>query len=343
MSTTIDKHTVLLDLPNELLMYLLAHFLDLSDLWRLHQTSSQLRIFASTVMQTTWKIDMKSSMKVQCRAALIALQEMATQHACIALSTTNTTTKEETANALLTAVAGYGSEKEQVLQQKIMKGISSYKHKYVLIQDIDIRNRIRTAVGLIFHHAVFVSAIIRCRRSSLSSFCCSSSTTNISTSTSSSSPPSTSISSSTETRKTNDNDAHRALAIAMVRLLTKLDTSFDSYRREVAYTLADEIKTFLEFTGLRLLAKQTRQTQQLLLHSMSACFDLMGAALVFKVLSDNHVDYAVQRTCELFGSSCGNFKSVLLTDLLNHWLIMKREVGTRELCRYVRIEIEKMG
>lgn len=128
----------------------------------------------------------------------------------------------------------------------------------------------------------------------------------------------------------------------MVRLLTKLDTSFDSYHREVTYTLADEIKAFLEYTGHKLLAKQTPQTQQLLLHSMSACFDLMGAALVFKVLGDNHVDYAVQRTCELFGSSCGNFKSVLLTDLLNHWLIMKREVGTSELCRYVRIEIEKM-
>ncbi|OAD00702.1 hypothetical protein MUCCIDRAFT_112112 [Mucor lusitanicus CBS 277.49] len=326
--------TGLLDLPNELVMYILANFLDLSDLWRLHQTSSQLRMFASTVIQTTWKIDMKSSMKVQCRAALIVLQDMATQHAQIrpspttsSSSSTTTTTKME---ALLTVVAGYDGEKEQVLQQKIMRGISSYKHKYVLIQDIDIRNRIRTAVGLIFHHAVFVSAIIRCRRSSsVSSFCCSNS----------SSPPS----SSTETRKTNDNDAqHRALAIAMVRLLTKLDTSFDSYHREVTYTLADEIKAFLEYTGHKLLAKQTPQTQQLLLHSMSACFDLMGAALVFKVLGDNHVDYAVQRTCELFGSSCGNFKSVLLTDLLNHWLIMKREVGTSELCRYVRIEIEKM-
>ncbi|CAO3636175.1 unnamed protein product [Mucor fragilis] len=198
--------------------------------------------------------------------------------------------------------------------------------------DIDIRNRIRTAVGLIFHHAVFVSAIIRCRRSSLSSSSSYCTTPSL--------PP---PSSSTETRTTNDSDAHRALAVAMVRLLTKLDTSFDSYHREVTYTLADEIKAFLEYTGHKLLAKQTPQTQQLLLHSMSACFDLMGAALVFKVLGDNHVDYAVQRTCELFGSSCGNFKSVLLTDLLNHWLIMKREVGTSELCRYVRIEIEKTG
>lgn len=312
----VDNRTGLLDLPNELVMYILANFLDLSDLWRLYQTSSQLRLFASTVIQTTWKIDMKSSMKVQCRAALIALQDISRQHIPIPLSTT----KKEAEDTLLT-VAGCDSEKEQVLQQKIIRGISSYKHKYVLIQDIDIRNRIRTAVGLIFHHAVFVSAIIRCRPSL--SFRCSSS--------------------STETRKTNDNDAHRALAIVMVRLLTKLDTSFDSYHREVTYTLADEIKAFLEYTGHKLLAKQTQQTQQLLLHSMSACFDLMGAAFVFKILGDNHVDYAVQRTCELFGSTCGNFKSVLLTDLLNHWLIMKREVGTRELCRYVRIEIEKMG
>lgn len=329
-TAAISKHTGLLDLPNELVMYILANFLDLSDLWRLYQTSPQLRIFASTAIQTTWRIDMKSSMKVQCRAALIALQDMATQHAHIPLSAA--TTKDETLDALLTVAAGCDGEKEQVLQQKIMRGISSYKHKYVLIQDIDIRNRIRTAVGLIFHHAVFVSAIIRCRRSSLSSSSSYCTTPSL--------PP---PSSSTETRTTNDSDAHRALAVAMVRLLTKLDTSFDSYHREVTYTLADEIKAFLEYTGHKLLAKQTPQTQQLLLHSMSACFDLMGAALVFKVLGDNHVDYAVQRTCELFGSSCGNFKSVLLTDLLNHWLIMKREVGTSELCRYVRIEIEKTG
>lgn len=330
-TAAISKHTGLLDLPNELVMYILANFLDLSDLWRLYQTSPQLRIFASTAIQTTWRIDMKSSMKVQCRAALIALQDIATQHAHMPLCAA--TTKDETADALLTAAAaGCDSEKEQVLQQKIMRGISSYKHKYVLIQDIDIRNRIRTAVGLIFHHAVFVSAIIRCRRSSLSSSSSYCTTPSL--------PP---PSSSTETRTTNDSDAHRALAVAMVRLLTKLDTSFDSYHREVTYTLADEIKAFLEYTGHKLLAKQTPQTQQLLLHSMSACFDLMGAALVFKVLGDNHVDYAVQRTCELFGSSCGNFKSVLLTDLLNHWLIMKREVGTSELCRYVRIEIEKTG
>jgi hypothetical protein len=264
-------------------------------------------------------------MKVQCRTALIALQEISKQ--IVEYPISDTPKKEIDNNKVnFLTVIGCDNEKEQVLHQKIISGISSYKHKYVLIEDIDIRNRIRTAVDLIFHHAVFVSAIIRCRRPI-----------------SSSPPPSCHYSSNTITTITNDNDAHRALAVVMVRLLIKLDASFPSYCREITYTLADNIKAFLEYTGYKLLANHSYQTEQLTLHSMSACFDLMGAAFVGKILSDSHVDCAVQRTCELLGSTSGKFKSTLLTNLLESWLIMKREVGTSELCRFVRMEIEKNG
>ncbi|CEP16077.1 hypothetical protein [Parasitella parasitica] len=322
-----DIHRIgLLGLPNELVMYILVNFLDLKDLWCLYQASSELRIFASTVIRTTWKIDIKSSMKVQCRTALIALQEIAKQ--IVEFPVTSDTKKQAADNnnnkTNCLTVVGCNSEKEQALHQKIISGISSYKHKYVLIEDIDIRNRIRTAVDLIFHHAVFVSAIIRCRHGCPLSNACS-----------------WANNSSTETRKTNDSDAHRALAVVMVRLLIKLDASFPSYCREITYTLADNIKAFLEYTGYKLLANQSQQTQQLTLHSISACFDLMGAAFVGKILGDNHVDCAVQRTCELLGASTGKFKSILLTNLLDNWLVMKREVGTSELCRYIKVEIEK--
>lgn len=320
MKTTIQR-AGLLNLPNELVTYILVNFLDLNDLWCLYQTSSELRIFASTVIQTTWKIDIKSSMKVQCRTALIALQKISKQ--IVEFPISNTPKKETDNSKVNFLTVGCNNEKEQVLHQKIISGISSYKHKYVLIEDIDIRNRIRTAVDLIFHHAVFVSAILRCRRPISSSPSChlSSSTT-------------------TTTTITNGNDADRALAVVMVHLLIKLDASFPSYCREITYTLADNIKAFLEYTGYKLLAKRCHQTEQLTLHSLSACFDLMGAAFVGKILGDSHVDCAVQRTCELLGSTSGEFKSILLTNLLENWLKMKREVGTSELCRFIRMEIE---
>jgi hypothetical protein len=378
----------LLNLPNELVLYIFRNFLDLADLWCLYQTSSELRLFASTVIQTTWKIETsQSSMKVQCRTALIALELLASQlsfhqqdqfvkkeeatevevedgflmveqttHSSNAIpnflivgsSLISTIQRSNTSpaagasssannsiimdnqqqqglsSAIVTnVVACYQPntslilsadnsvsnalafshfkqllKKEEQLHQRIIRGISSYKHKYVLIEDIDIRNRIRTAVDVIFHHAVFVSAISRYRGDT--------STT-----------------------------AHRAFAAVMVRLLTKLDAAFPSYCREITYTLADNMKAFLEYTGYKLLAHTKDATT---LHSISACFDLLGAAFVGKILSESHVECAVQRTCELLQHA---YKKKLLTDLLDHWLTIKREVGSGELCRYIRMEIEK--
>jgi hypothetical protein len=380
----------LLNLPNELVLYIFRNFLDLADLWCLYQTSSHLRFFASTVIQTTWKIETsQSSMKVQCRTALITLELVASQlsfhqtkkeeatevevedgflmveparhHTSTAIvnfvtvgsstinqrspASTTTTTATATASASNSIIMNQPEnshmssniaacyqpitaslvlptdhkpsghtlhtnmcarllhfkqllEKEEQLHQRIVRGISSYKHKYVLIEDIDIRNRIRTAVDVIFHHAVFVSAISRYRGDT--------STT-----------------------------AHRAFAAVMVRLLTKLDAAFPSYCREITYTLADNMKAFLEYTGYKLLAHTKDATT---LHSISACFDLMGAAFVGKILSESHVECAVQRTCELLQYE---FKKKLLTDLLDHWLTIKREIGSGELCRYIRMEIEK--
>lgn len=405
--TLITKSTPkgLLTLPNELVLYIFRNFLDLADLWCLYQTSSELRFFASTVIQTTWKIETsQSSMKVQCRTALIALELLATQLSfhhqeqlvkkeeatevevedgylmveptpdhtsttivnflivgssimstnqrsnTIPVSTTGTSssannsiiidnqqqsqTNDISSDTITDVVACHQStatnsllskdhanssnytiahmnakiihfkqlvKKEEQLHQRIIHGISSYKHKYVLIEDIDIRNRIRTAVDVIFHHAVFVSAISRYRGNT----------------------------STTE---------HRAFAAVMVRLLTKLDAAFPSYCREITYTLADNMKAFLEYTGYKLLGHTKDPT---MLHSISACFDLMGAAFVGKILSESHVECAVQRTCELLEHIYSQFKKKLLTDLLDHWLTVKREIGSGELCRYIRMEIEK--
>lgn len=285
--------TGLLQLPNELLLYLFRNFLDLADLWCLYQTNSDLRIFSSTVICTKWKIDTNGrgtdiTMKIQCRTALISLQVLANQQLV------------QGGNDIVFFLTGSSCtaeliSKESKLHFQIIQGISSYKHKYVLIEDIDIRNRIRTAVDVVFHHAVFVSAIY----------------------------------------KSHD---HGALAAILVRLLTKLDVAFPSYCREITYTLADNIKAFLEYTGYKIMAS-TKNTN-ITLDSIFACFDLMGAAFVGKILSDSHVDCAVQRTCELL-SNHTTFKKKLLVHLLDHWLTIKREVGSGELCRYIRLEIEK--
>ncbi|KAF7731391.1 hypothetical protein EC973_000199 [Apophysomyces ossiformis] len=244
---------------------------------------------------------------------------------------------------------------EERLHQRIIRGISSYKHKYVLIEDIDIRNRIRTAVDVIFHHAVFVAAM---SRSPVRLAC------------------------------THASSSNRALAAMMVRLLTRLDSAFPSYCREITYTLADNIKAFLEYTGYKLLAMTQFQQQHhhpssslcdmvfgpacrqslcdhalgqpvssssfhplpsarqpsllLTLHSVSACFDLMGAAFIGKILSESHVECAVQRTCELLADDhLKSVKRALLVDLLEGWLTIKRGLVAGELCRLVRLEIDK--
>lgn len=233
--------------------------------------------------------------------------------------------------------------REERLHQRIVSGISSYKHKYVLIEDIDIRNRIRSAVDVIFHHAVFVAAISRTPVRLACTHACSS---------------------------------NRTLAAMMVRLLTRLDVAFPACCREITFTLADNIKAFLEYTGYKLLAiagkqngrdlcsmvfgpacqssvlcceppplsTQTPSCRNLLLtlHSISACFDLMGAAFIGKILSESHVECAVQRTCELLSEEyLRPVKRALLVDLLEGWLAIKRGAVASELCRWVRSEIEK--
>jgi hypothetical protein len=376
----------ILNLPNELLLYLLRNFLDLADLWCLFQTSQELRLFSSTVIGTTWKIETRRQndhmIKLQCRTALIKLQSLSNQlsfhqqdqipiirksfliEPTLVSNTSTAIVHFLTIGSSLIGSIGVGGDgggassnsifgqvvdeveeedneeetivqyddhaskqtdaasipqltqrkkkkifqdlitQESQLHTKIIQGIASYKHKFVLIEDIDIRNRIRTAVDIVFHHAVFVSAISH-----------------------------------------SNSIQNRASAAVLVRLLTKLDLAFPSYCREITYTLADNIKAFLEYTGYKILvASNNSKSLKVTLASISACFDLMGAAFVGKILSDSHVDCAVQRTCELLANTSLNaFKKSLLTDLLDHWLTIKREIGSGELCRYIRLEIEKCG
>ncbi|KAI8338350.1 hypothetical protein BC941DRAFT_351162 [Chlamydoabsidia padenii] len=313
-----------LRLPNELILYILRQFLDLGDVWRLLQVSRQLRQFAIDTIHKRWKIELvftpETAMKIQCRAALIALEDVSCQLSLHTRPTTNTPRFNGTDFLLATTDCDNKLVhdlmlKEERLHQRIIRGISSYKHKYVLIEDIDIRNRIRATVDVIFHHAVFVSALSRPH------LVC-------------------------------PNSNNRSLAAMMVRLLTRLDAAFPSYCREITYTLADHIKAFLEYTGYKLLAQRPTcdpfgpQQAPLLvstLHTIAACFDLMGAAFVGKILGETHVECAVQRTCELLSDDrhlLGLVKKALLVDLLENWLTNKRGLVAGELCRMVRSEIE---
>ncbi|KAI7886910.1 hypothetical protein K492DRAFT_233114 [Lichtheimia hyalospora FSU 10163] len=465
----------LMDLPNELLLYILKEFLELGDLWRLSQVSRAARYIAVDTINYRWRIELspETRMRIQCRAALIALEDLACQ-----LSTTQSKVSTPTtsfayssnpaaassfsASAMTDLLADEDDDddddpmdqgsmpfttiypqhqdhddigfihhhsnrhrhhqqqhpalnpqrlllwddeedehhvfdtrisiqqqqrerqgeqdasqqedkhfqqlmrREERLHQRIITGIESYEHKYVLIEDIDIRNRIRSTVDVIFHHAVFVAAS---SRAPVRLACTHASSTN------------------------------RAQAAMMVRLLTRLDTGFPACRREITFTLADDIKAFLEYTGYKLLSiavkskgashavspehiysmvfgpacqssvfccsldhnasrrsssssssssssntKKSQVSQSLLvaLHSISACFDLMGAAFVGKILSENHIEWAVQRTCELLSEPhLRPVKRALLVDLLEGWLTIKRGLVASELCRWVRLEIER--
>ncbi|KAI8992610.1 hypothetical protein BDB01DRAFT_717199 [Pilobolus umbonatus] len=317
----------LITLPNELLIYTLRNFLDLADLWSLLQTNSKLRYFAATVIYNTWKIDLKApsdkNINIQSRAILISLEILATQLSFEHDS--HPTMKPYIIESILIKSLVL---KEEKLHSRVIEGISSYKHKYVLIEDIDIRNRIRTTVDVIFHHAVFVSAISR--RRTTAHVACTTTHTNVN---------------------------YRALAAVMVRLLTRLDAAFPSYCREITYTLADNIKAFLEYTGYKLLAMRKENGRgaikippslTLTLQSIAACFDLIGAAFIGKLLTDDHVERAIQRTCELLNHSKHHgsdifitFKRKILVDIMNNWLNIKREMGSSEICRFIRAEIDK--
>jgi hypothetical protein len=76
--------TFLLDLPNELLLYIFTNFIDLKDIWCLYQTNSELRYFASTIIKSKWKIDTiikgenhNRILKIQCRTSLVLLSDLA--------------------------------------------------------------------------------------------------------------------------------------------------------------------------------------------------------------------------------------------------------------------------
>ncbi|KAI8150108.1 hypothetical protein BJV82DRAFT_585886 [Fennellomyces sp. T-0311] len=434
-----QSSSALLGLPNELLLYILKQFLGLDDLWRLLQVSRAFRHFAMHTIHRGWKIELSPDtvMKVQCRAALVALETLscqlssqtrvtpfAYQTSYLSANTNPAASSSASASGMPDPAAAaaiglldqrrsasqrssspyYDDEeeedddddihpqqllllgsptspmddeqrdnnnnnnsnklfhhlmrREERLHQRIVLGISSYKHKYVLIEDIDIRNRIRSAVDVIFHHAVFVAAV---SRAPVRLACTHASSNN------------------------------RALAAMMVRLLTRLDVAFPACCREITFTLADNIKAFLEYTGYKLIsisANHPKMSQQqgealyamvfgpacqsaaicnneerpsipqssssssassplphnllVTLHSISACFDLMGAAFIGKILSENHVECAVQRACELLSDSyLRPVKRALLVDLLEGWLTIKRGLVASELCRWVRTEIER--
>ncbi|KAI7855142.1 hypothetical protein BDC45DRAFT_439532 [Circinella umbellata] len=297
--------TALTALPNEILLYILKQFLNLDDLWRLLQVSRTFRIFALHTIYRRWKIELlpESTMKIQCRAALVALEALSCQ-----LSTQTRQHQRDNTNKLFYHLM----RREEKLHKRIVLGISSYKHKYVLIEDIDIRNRIRSAVDVIFHHAVFVTAVSR--------------------------PP-------IRLACTHASSKNRALAAMMVRLLTRLDVAFPSCCREITFTLADNIKAFLEYTGYKLMSL-SKVNKSMTQHEgeifISACFDLMGAAFIGKILSENHVECAVQRACELLSDSyLRPIKRALLVDLLEGWLTIKRGLVASELCRWVQTEIER--
>ncbi|CAO3693144.1 unnamed protein product [Rhizopus stolonifer] len=298
---------LLLSLPNELLLYILTHFLDLMDLWVLQQTSSDLRFFATTVIQTLWKIETKpdTCMKIQCRGALIALETLSSQLSTHSLQQLlNKDRKKDIEECLMDEKLFL---REQALHQNIIHGISSYKHQFVLIEDIDIRNRIRIAVDVIFHHTVFVSAI---------------------------------------SRHHHHQKNHQAFSAFIARLLSVLDSSYPTYCREITFTLADNIKAFLEYTGYKILALSSSSAQSsnktalhLTYYSISACFDLIGAAAVGKLLTESHVECAIQRISELLIKE-SIFKRNLLKGLLENWLTIKAD-HTSELSAFIKLEIEK--
>ncbi|CAO3678461.1 unnamed protein product [Umbelopsis vinacea] len=167
---------------------------------------------------------------------------------------------EHPALAQFKAMAGSLIE-EECLHQRIIRGIVSHTHRYVLIEDIDTRNRLRAAVDTIFHHVVFVSS------------------------------------------GTHREDRwSRASAAAFVRLLKRLDTAFPNHGNEMTYTLSDNLKAFLEYSTYRLMASK-RCGHHLwairTLDTLSSCANLVGAALLVKILTEPQVEGTIRKMCEL--------------------------------------------
>lgn len=209
---------------------------------------------------------------------------------------------EHPALAQFKAMAGSLIE-EECLHQRIIRGIVSHTHRYVLIEDIDTRNRLRAAVDTIFHHVVFVSS------------------------------------------GTHREDRwSRASAAAFVRLLKRLDTAFPNHGNEMTYTLSDNLKAFLEYSTYRLMASK-RCGHHLwairTLDTLSSCANLVGAALLVKILTEPQVEGTIRKMCELLKDNQipTQVRRRILTTLLNGWLIDREPIYT-DLCSLLQQEID---
>ncbi|KAJ2961356.1 hypothetical protein NQZ79_g3330 [Umbelopsis isabellina] len=392
--------TVLTDLPDDIMLYILNNFIPLIDLWQLLQVSRRFRALSKDVIRRIWKIDLQSSteslFRVQFRGALITLDAIScklppltpTRRApslSSALSSAGQsiysrlgngsalsmrtaepgplritlssrpdgnmpseehtsdlqqyadslepspitphdgghnfwsspsaegsdhgeyadaveTHQEHPALAQFKAMAGSLIE-EECLHQRIIRGIISHTHRYVLIENIDTRNRLRAAVDTIFHHVVFVSS------------------------------------------GTHREDRwSRASAAAFVRLLKRLDTAIPSHGSEMTYTLSDNLKAFLEYSTYRLMAAKRRNHYvwaKRTIDTLSSCANLVGAALLVKMLTEPQVEGAIRKMCELLKDSQipTETRRTILTTLLNGWLIDREPIYT-DLCSLLQHEID---
>ncbi|GAB5586989.1 hypothetical protein Unana1_01889 [Umbelopsis nana] len=210
--------------------------------------------------------------------------------------------REHPALAQFKAMAGSLIE-EECLHQRIIRGIVSHTHRYVLIEDIDTRNRLRAAVDTIFHHVVFVSS------------------------------------------GTHREDRwSRASAAAFVRLLKRLDTAFPNHGNEMTYTLSDNLKAFLEYSTYRLMAAKRRGRHVWAVRTvdtLSSCANLVGAALLVKILNEPQVEGTIRKMCELLKDNQipTQVRRRILTTLLNGWLIDREPIYT-DLCSLLQHEID---
>ncbi|RUO95382.1 hypothetical protein BC936DRAFT_144197 [Jimgerdemannia flammicorona] len=358
----------LIAIQEDILIYILRDFLDLPDLWTLTRVSRQLRYLSHDVMRRTWRFDVAVTtqqqqgenmnlFKVQCRYALIALgssglfqtiptsfSSLTTIPSPITPSITSTSTSTTSPSPTPTSkLSAQPTPRETALQQAIIRGVASHKHQFVLLEDIDVRNRIRVAVDLVFHHAVFVAP---------------------------------------------EPDA----AAVHVRLLSAMDAAFPSHSAEISYTLADNLKAFLEYSGYQLLFlhgdgrganKRARQnsagaavpfrgqydtariTRSRLaarrrartLRTIEMCFAVVGHGFSAKLLTEAQVEPAVRKMLEVLKEDGTRgedepkeeeeedvvlCKWAALDTLLKEHL-NKRDPPPAEVCALVKGELERIA
>lgn len=391
----------LIAIQEDILIYILRDFLDLPDLWTLTRVSRQLRYLSHDVMRRTWRFDVRPAppaphqqqgenmnlFKVQCRYALIALGSAAAAAAAVstptpaspspsASSSTSTTLARSntlsnaTNTALVAALAHHlpstttaststtsatvstpkpvpqPTQRESALQQAIIRGVASHKHQYVLLEDIDVRNRIRVAVDLVFHHAVFVAP---------------------------------------------EPDA----AAVHVRLLSAMEAAFPAHGTEISYTLADNLKAFLEYSGYQLLflhgdgrgagrrvqrsgtssssskksspqhdtARITRsrlaaRRRARTLRTIEMCFAVVGHGFSAKLLAESQVEPTVRKMLEVLredgtrGDDEGGVPEEEEDVVLCKWTALdtllrehlnKRDPPPADVCTLVKTELDRIG